>query len=203
FIEAELQTPAHGFGAVGQPFAEHSFQVFYLRPAVQTDYVHINAVILFQIGGGEQVRHQGVGIDTIGFRHDHQTGRIFVVGFVAQVGNQRQFFRVHLRGDLFQHLGTGGLVRQRGNHNIAVFDGVHGAHFYAATAIAVDFTQVGPRGNNFRFGGKIRGDNVLAQSIEAGVGVIQQVNTGTGDFADIVRRNIGGHAHGNTGGAVQ
>jgi len=46
--------------------------------------------------------HQGFGVDPVGARHDHQPGGVLVIGFVAQVGDQGQFARLHLAGDLFE-----------------------------------------------------------------------------------------------------
>ena len=203
FIEAELQTTTNGFGAVREPFAQHHLQVFHLWTTIQTNHVHINAEVLFQIGGGKQVRHHRIGVHPVRLRHDDQTGGVFVVGFIAQVGDQRQFFRLHLSGNLLQNFGTGHLMRQCGNDDIAIFNGIDRAHFHTATAITVDFAQVVARRDDFCLSREIGRGYVLAQGFDAGLRIIQQMNTGAGDFADIVRRNIRCHTHGNTGGAIK
>ncbi|MCY1433779.1 hypothetical protein D9M71_498170 [compost metagenome] len=100
--------------------------------------------------------HQFVGIHAVGARNDDDAGGVLVVRFIAQVRHHRQLLGLHLAGDLFQHLGAGHLVRQRGDHDVAVFHAVHGAHAHRATAGFVDLHQFGARGDDFRLGGEVR-----------------------------------------------
>ena len=44
-----------------------------------------------------------------------------MIGFIAQILHHRQFFRGHLRRDLFHDARPGDLMRQSGNHHIAIF----------------------------------------------------------------------------------
>ncbi len=46
-------------------------------------------------------------IDAVGARHHHQTGRILVIGLVAQVLDHGQLFRAHLLGDLLDAPASG------------------------------------------------------------------------------------------------
>ena len=51
-------------------------------------------------------------------------------------------------------------------------------------------------------GGEIRTRNDLHQLAERDLGIFDQRDAGRDDFRQIVRRNVGRHAHGNAGGAV-
>ncbi|KAF1057381.1 MAG: hypothetical protein GAK45_02458 [Pseudomonas citronellolis] len=94
-------------------------------------------------------------------------------------------------------------MRQRGDHDVAVLHTVHGTHAHRAAAGLVDFLQVGARGDDFRLGGEIRAGHVFDQVGDAGVGLVEQTYAGGGDFTQVVRRHVGGHAHGDAGGAVE
>ncbi len=202
-VQAELQAAAHGADAVDQPFAEQGAQVFHLRLAIQADDVAVDPVAGLQVGGGEQVGHQLVGIHPVGARDDHDAARVLVVRLVAQVGDHRQLLGLHLRGDLLQHLGSGDLVRQRGDHDIAVFHAVYGTHAHRTTAGFVDLQQVGLGRDDLGFGGEVRALDVLAELLDRGARLIEQAHAGRRHFPEVMRRHIGGHAHGDAGGAVE
>src|SRR5690606_33678633 len=51
-------------------------------------------------------------------------------------------------------------------------------------------------------GGKVRTGNEFHQLIDGDVFIVDQRKTGLDHFADVVGRNIGGHAHGDAGRAV-
>ncbi|MNZ56796.1 hypothetical protein D3C78_747490 [compost metagenome] len=44
---------------------------------------------------------------------------------------------------------------------------------------------------------------MLAKLFNGGLGLVQQPHTGAGDFTQVVRRHISGHAHGDAGGAIE
>ncbi len=44
---------------------------------------------------------------------------------------------------------------------------------------------------------------MLAELLDAGTRLVEQTHAGGGDFAQVVRRHVGGHAHGDAGGAVE
>ena len=79
FLEAIVQATTHGIATERQPFGEDLQQVFHRRTPVKTDHIKVNAIALFQIGGGKQVVHHLFHVHAIGTRHHHQTGRVFVV----------------------------------------------------------------------------------------------------------------------------
>src|SRR5690606_15816710 len=114
-VQPELQTTAHGADPEAQPLAEQAVQPLDCRAPVGADDVHVDPVAVLQVGSGEQVLHQLVGIDPVGARHDDDAGGVLMIGLVPQVGNQWQLPGLHLCCDLFQYLGAGYLVRQRGD----------------------------------------------------------------------------------------
>ena len=53
-----------------------------------------------------KVIHHLIHIHAVGTRHNHQTGRVLVVRFIAQIVNHRQLFVAHLRSNLLQYART-------------------------------------------------------------------------------------------------
>ncbi len=105
-VETILQAAAHRLTAEAQPLGEDGLEIFHLGPVVQTQDVEVDPVVLLQVRGGEQVGHQPLHIHPVGARHDHQTGRVFVVRLIPQIGNHGQLFRNHLGGNLLHDLGA-------------------------------------------------------------------------------------------------
>ncbi len=202
-LQAVLQAAGDGGAAERQPFAEQHLQVLYLRTAVQPDHVEVDAVAALHVRGGEQVAHQLVGVDAVGARHQHHAHRVGVVGFIAHVFQPRQLLGAHLRGNLLDHLRRRHLERQRGDHHVVRFLGEGRTRTHAAVAGLVHRAQVVGRGDDL--GGRriVRALHVLAQVAHAGIGIVQQVQQRADDLVEVVRRHVGGHAHGDAGGAVQ
>jgi hypothetical protein len=94
-------------------------------------------------------------------------------------------------------------MRQRGDNDVAVFDVINGAHAHRALAGFVDFQQIGARRDDFRLGRVVRALDMLTELFDRGFWLIKQTHAGTGDFAQVMRRHVGGHAHGDTGGAIE
>ena len=202
-VQAELQASTHGADAELQPLREQLAQVLDLRLSVEADDVQVDPVAGFQVGGGEQMGHQLFDIDPVRTRDDDDAGRVLVVRLVAQVGHHRQLLGLHLPGDLFQHLGTGHLVRQGVDDDVAVLDAVHRAHAHRTAAGLVDLLQVGARGDDLGFGGEVRARHVFAQFGDRRARLVEQAHAGRRDFPQVVRRHVGGHAHRDAGGAVE
>src|SRR5690606_7540159 len=84
---------------------------------------------------------------------------------------------------------------------VHVFHDGAGAHVDAATAGAVGLDDAGAAVDDAG-GGEIRAGDELHQLIDREVRVVHQRQAAIDHFAQVVRRNVGGHAHGDTGGAV-
>ncbi len=128
---------------------------------------------------------------------------ILVVGLVAQVLDHRQLLGAHLRGDLLEDLGRADLVRQRGDDDVAVLALVHRAGAQRAAAGGVDREQLLARSDDLRRGRVIRPQHVLAQVGDTGIRIVQQADAGADHLAQVVRRDVGGHAHRDAHRAVQ
>ena len=203
FFQTIVQATTYGIAAERQPFGEDFQQIFHRRTTIKTDHIQIDAVAFFQIGGGKQVVHHLLHIHTIGARDNHQTGRVFVIRFVAQVVYHRQLFIAHLSGDLLQHFCPGNLMRQCGNHHRAVFFRPYRTHTYGATSVFVNLTNLCPRGNDLRFGRVIRPLHDIQQLIQRRFRLLNQGNRCFCHFTQVMWRNVRCHTNGNTGRAVQ
>ena len=109
-------------------------------------------------------------------------------------------------GDAFDQAGFVDLIRNFGDDDaFAVFadffDGGFGAHGEAAAASAIGGFDAFAAGN---VGARreIRAGNKLHHFFQRGVGLFDQQDGGIDNFAQVVRRNVGGHADGDTAGAV-
>ena len=74
-------------------------------------------------------------------------------------------------------------------------------HIYPAAPGAIGLNNPGAAVDNGPCG-KIRTWNVLHQFIDGQFGIADQSQTTADDFREIVGRDIRGHTHRNTGGAV-
>ena len=203
FFQTIIQAAAHGIAAERQPFGEDLQQVFHRRTTIKTDHIQVDAVTFFQIGGGKQVVHHLLHIHAIGARDNHQTSRVFVIRFVAQVVYHRQLFIAHLSGDLLQHFCPGNLMRQRGNHHRAVFFRPYRTHTYGAASVFVNLTNFRARSNDLRFGRVIRPLHDIQQLIQRRFRLLNQSNRCFCHFTQVVRRNVRCHTNGNTGRTVE
>src|SRR3984957_19317320 len=128
------------------------------------------------------------------------------VAFVANVGDAFDLFILDEAGDIFDQTRFVHLIGELGDDDVltilaALFDGYFGAHLEGAAAGLVGlldaFAAVNVAG-----GGKIGVGNELHNFFQIGFGFFDQHDRGFDDFLQIVRRDVGGHADGDAGGAV-
>ena len=136
----------------------------------------------------------------------HDDAHAFAGRFVAHVGDAFDFLGLHELGDALDELGLVHLVGNLGDDDIFAFladflDGGFGAHDEAAAARAIGGFNAFPA-RDVSAGRKIRARNELHHFLERGIGLLDQKNGGIHDFAQVVRRNVGGHADGDAAGAV-
>ena len=174
-----------------------------MRTAIKADHVHLRAVAFFEVGGGEEVLHQPFVIDAVGARHEDKADGVFVVGFVAQVFEPGEFFRLHLFGDLFLYFAAGDLVGQLVDDDVAVFQVPGGAQPHRAAPGAVERGDFFARGDEFAAGGKIGRGDVLHEGVVGQERIGDEGAAGGNDFAEVVRQQIGRHADGDATAAVQ
>ncbi len=78
-----------------------------------------------------------------------------------------------------------------------------GAHSQAAAAAAIGGSDFLGRRNDLRASGVIGAGNERQQLVLAEIRVLDKVDRGSGDFAQVVRGNFGRHADGDARGAVE
>ncbi len=152
-VEPPLEAAPYRGDAELQPLREDVAQPHDPRPTIKADHIEVDAVVTLEIGGGEQVRHQLLDIDLAAFGDDDESGRVLVVGLIAQVFDHRQFLGAHLLGDLLEDLGAGGLPRQRPDDDAIVLDAVGGPGAETAGALVVDRRDLGARRDDLGPGG--------------------------------------------------
>ena len=203
FLQTVVETTAGGIHTETQPLLENIAQAHHRRAAIDPNNIHIDAIAALEISGGKQMVHQGFYINPVGARCNHQAGGILVIRLIAKIFHHRQFLVAHLGGNLLEHLGTGSLEWQCSHNNIAIFPTPHRAHFYRAATGLIGILYIRLTGNNLTLGGEVRGFDKLHQLRHGRLGAVQQVQAGIDHFPQVVGRNIGGHTHGDTGGAIE
>jgi hypothetical protein len=73
----------------------------------------------------------------------------------------------------------------------------------ATAAALVGLADVGRRGDELAAARKVGAGDVGQQVGHRRLGVLDGVDGGAGDLAQVVGRDLGGHAHGNARGAVE
>ena len=202
-VQPELQTTAHRLATEGDPLAKQGAQILDLGQIVEPQNIEVDPVALLQIGTGEEMLHQLFHIHPVGAQHYDDAGRILMVCLITQIGDHGQLLGLHLGGDLLEDLGAGSLVRQSVNDYLAIFHPVEGPHADRALAGLVNFTNIGPGCDDLGAGGIIRPLHMNHQIGQGRRRVIQQLDTGMGYFAGIVRWNIGGHPHRYAGHTIE
>ena len=192
---------------MGHIVAEHLIQPERARHPIN-DRKHVRTEVGLQLGVLIQVieHHTRHGIP---LKRDHNAHAHPVGGFVLDLGDAGKFTVPHLLGDAGNQIIRVDLVGQFGNHNglpaALLLDAGHAAH--------ADGTAPGGVGvldalgaNDEAGGGEIGALDMLHAGFQGGgvvrIRVFQQPINGVGQLPQVVRGNVGGHAHGNTVGAV-
>ena len=128
------------------------------------------------------------------------------VGFVAQVGDLGDLLGLHQLDDVLDEGGAVDLVGQLGDHDggAVALDllGVGlGAHADAAAPGAVGLFDAG-RAEDDAAGGKVGTGDVGHEVVGRSFGVVDERGDGVDHLAQVVGRDVGGHADGDAAGAV-
>ena len=204
FAQLEYRAPRHHFAAMQEENADQLFQIAQLGLTInQRDRVHAKRIL--------QLR-EFVKIIEHHFWHfaalelNHQT-HARLVGFVLNVRNAFELFLMHQLSDtllqrLFIHL-----IRQLIHDDglalaaINVFKMHLGTHHHAPTPCAEGLPHAARAIDNATRG-EIGRRHDLNQLVNARIRVFQQMQASINHFIEVVRRNVGGHAHGDACGAV-
>ena len=147
----------------------------------------------------EQVVQDDLGVVVLGDLDDHP--HAVAVGLVPQVGDAFDFFVPDQLGDLLDQLGFVHLVGQLGDDDaLAVllvdFHARLGLHANRAAARGIGLVDAFAAQNEAA-GGEIGPLDELHQVLDGGLGVVDQVGEAVDHFAQVVGRDVGGHAHGD------
>ena len=182
---------------------DNIFQIHHHRPTgVNRQHIHAEARLQRRVFVQLVQNHVRLKI-TLDFNHH---AHALTVGLVADVGNALHPFFLNQFGNFLHH---GGLVHLIGNfvNNDGLFvflyflNGALGAHHNRAAAGQVGRTRAAVAQNQ-PAGRKIRPRDVVYQLLGGYLRVVDIGAAGGNYLAQIVRRDVGGHADGNAVGAV-
>src|SRR5947209_7454950 len=130
----------------------------------------------------------------------------FAVGFVADIADAVELLGLDQLRDGLDEPGLIHLIGDFGDDDVfavlaGIFDGGLGAHGEAAAAFLVGLLDAFAAGDETS-GGEIGAGDELHHFLERGLGLFHQQHGGVNDFAQIVRRNVRGHAYGDARRAV-
>src|SRR5579862_5227006 len=136
----------------------------------------------------------------------HHNAHAVTVGLILHVGDAFDFLVQHQLGDALNQSGLVHLEGNLGNHDLllifgGMFDGGFGAHGERAAPRLVGRLDAAFAVDE-RAGGKVGPGNDGKNFIESNTRFVDQQNGGLDDFGQVMRRNLGGHAHRNAVGAV-
>ena len=205
-LPPELEPPPHGPAAELDPFDEQGAEVPDAGPAVEPDEVEVDPARALEVRGREEVGHQPFGVDPVRPEAQHEAHRVRLVRLVAEVLDHGELALRHLGGDLVHDPRGRHLVGQRGHDHgrrgpPLVLEGRADAD--RARPGAVDGPQVLGRRDDLRAGRKVGAAHVLAEVVGGRVRVLEEPHAGRRRLAQVVGRDVRGHADRDAGGPVQ
>ncbi len=185
--------------------AQHLAQAADLWRAAVDQHVHVQAEADLQIGDAHQHAHHLFGIDVLGPRLQHDAD--VIGGFVAHIGQQRHLFQLDHLGQLFDQLGFCHLIGDLGDDHLPdtarqLFDLPARAQSETAAPGAIAFQHRRPRLDDHPAGGKIGAGDQADQRVIGQRRVADQRLTGGDQLIQIVRRDVGRHAHRDPAGPI-
>ncbi len=198
-------TPGHHFATVTDKGVEQFLQVQNTRLTVQ-QADHVDAEHVLHLGLGIQVVEDDLG-HLAPAQLDHHAHAI-LVGLIAQLADTFEFLFLDQLGDALDQLGLVDLIGQLVDQDLLaatnlvdILDGATGPYVDAATTGAVGLDDARAAVDDARRR-EVRPGNMLHQLIEGDIRIGNHRQTTIDHFGQVVRRNIGRHAHGDTAGAV-
>ncbi|MNF41326.1 hypothetical protein D3C84_223490 [compost metagenome] len=201
----EHGAPGNHFAAVQDEGFEHVLEIEDFRLAVDQRH-HVDA---------EHALHLGLGVEVVEDHLRHfaaaqldDDAHAVLVGFVAQLGDAFELLLFNQLGDLLDQARLVQLVRQLADDDLLtaadlvdVFNDRPRTHIDAPATGAIGLDDAGTAVDDRRRG-EVRARDVLHQFIDRQRGVVDQRQAAVDHFREVVRRDVGGHAHGDTAGAV-
>ena len=202
-VQVVLGAAGHDFLLMADVVIDHLPQVQHLGLAVHQRQ-HVGAEGLLHGGVLVEVIEDDLRMNVLLQLNDD--AHAVAVALVADVGNAVQPLLMHQLGNALHQLGLVDHVGDLRHHDAAAvlahgLDLRPGPHQNAAAAGVIGGAHAG-HAQNDAAGGEVRPLDELHQIIHRAVRVIDHINAGVYRLPQIVRRNVGGHAHGNAVGAV-
>ena len=177
---------------------------YFRLPLVFHKRQHIDGKGGLELGLGEQAVQHYLGIG-IALELDHDTHTV-AVGLVPDVGDTLQPLVLYLVGDGLDEHPLVHLIGQlrdddAGAAAAELLELVAGAHHQPAPAGGVGGADAAASHDD-ALRGEVGALDVLHQVAEGGVRVVQHADARADDLPQVVGRDVGGHAHGDTAGAV-
>ena len=202
--QVEHRAPCDHLAAVREKRLEHLPKIEQARLTINQGH-HVDAEGVLELRLLVEVVEHHLGHFAALELDHHPHARL--VGLVTDVGDALEFAFVHQFGNALKQQPLVDLIGQLVNDDrtavatIELFKVGAGANHHPATAgaIALPHTRDAVDGGA---GGKIGSRHQLNQLIDARLGAPQQKQTGVDDFTQVMRRNVGGHAHGNARRAI-
>ena len=202
--QVEHGAPRDHFAAVVQENLDQVLQVAQLGLAVDQGH-HVDAEGVLQLRLLVQVVEHHLGHFAALEFNDQSHARF--VGLILDVADALDLLLVHQLGHaLLQGLLVDLVGEFIDDDGLAlplvdVFEVALGAHHHLAAPGTVTILHAVDAVDDAGCG-EIRGRNDLHQLVDAGAGVSQHVQAGVDHLIEVVRRNVGGHAHRNAARAV-
>ena len=153
----------------------------------------------------ELVEDDGTGLGVL-LQLDDDADAVLQAGLIADVGDALDDAGLDELGHLGDHRGLVDHVGDGGDEDglmLAVLDDLGlAAHGDGAAAGLVHRLDAGAAADEGA-GGEVGALDELHELIDGGVGVGHKVDEAVAEFAQVVRRDVGGHAHGDALGAIE
>ena len=194
--QLELGAPPHNLDAVLDETLDDLQQTQFARLPVH-DGEHDDAEADLELGMLVEVVEDDFRL-LAALQREHDAHAV-AVAFVARLVHTLEFLFVDEAGHVLDELGLVHLVGNLGDDNLLVvfagaLDRGLGADLDLPAALGVGLEYPLPPEDEAA-GGKIGPLHQLQNLRQRRAGVLDQVDSGVDDFGEIVRRNIGGHAH--------
>ena len=196
--------PRHNFAAVIEEDLDQRLQVAQLGLAVDQRH-HVDAEAVLKLSLLVQIVQHHLGyFAALELDHYAHAG---LVALVLDVADAVELLLLHQLGNAFEQRFLVDLIRDLVNDDrlacpfVDVFEVALGAHHDAAAAGAVALAHTMQAIDDAR-GGEVGRGHDLHQLVDRRLRPLEQVKTRVHDFVQVVRRDVGGHAHGNAGGTV-
>ena len=203
-LQVEAGPARHHVAAVGHEPLQHGLEV---------EDAGLAAVDREQ-GGAEADLQVGVGVEVVEHHLRHGVAlqldddpHALAARLVAQVADPLDPLLAHQLGDLLHQPGLVDLVGDLGDDDRLALglgvglDGGAGADADGAAPVLVDLLDA-VAAQDDAGGGEVRAGDEAHQLGHGGLGVVDQVDRRVDHLAHVVRRDVGGHAHGDAGRAV-